>query len=270
MGYTENGGGGIGTSAPIEVFNCTATEQIGDAIFVFGADSVRQANASNMSTMKVVGIISEKLTTTTVRIILSGEVTGFTGLTPGATYYASTTPGQLSTIPSLIEQEVGVAIDANTLFLNPQEIEAPQGIYGTHFQKAESSIVSISTVTGWLPKVTLNTTSLPAGTYRIRWSYGWAYNDGTTDFGARLILDGVDTSVDDYLMYHNQEVQEMGGTGLGRFSGVGTDQAYTNSGTYFKTFGTQATHTLALDWRSGVTNTEASIWDASIEIVRVA
>ena len=148
----------------------------------------------------------------------------------------------------------------------------PAPIYGTEFQKAESLIVSVSTSSTFATKVLLNTASIPAGTYKISWSYGWSYNAGTTDFEARVVLDGVQATVDDYLMLHAQEPQDTAGTGLGRYSTTGTDQAQRAAGFYYKTFGVAAAHAIKLDWRTTTLGlgSEASIWDAFIEIVRVS
>lgn len=55
--------------------------------------------------------------------ILMGVNPYYAGLTPGATYYLHTTSGQITITPPAavgnIVQEVGFALDANTLFFNP-------------------------------------------------------------------------------------------------------------------------------------------------------
>lgn len=101
-------------------WSCTVTEQVGNAVFESVANSVRQANASSTATMPVVGIIISKPTptATTCTIARSGEVT-IAGLTVGQEYYASTTPGQLTTtVPTAtghVAQYVGYAKNTNTL-----------------------------------------------------------------------------------------------------------------------------------------------------------
>jgi len=100
-------------------WSCTVTEQVGDAVFDNVANSVRQADASSTVTMPVVGLIINKPTATTCVIARSGEVTVTGPLVVGQEYYASTTPGQITTtVPSTtgqVAQYVGYAKNTNTL-----------------------------------------------------------------------------------------------------------------------------------------------------------
>ena len=101
------------------LWSCTVTEQVGDAVFENVANAVRQSNASSTATMPVIGIVISKPTPTTCVIARSGEVAVFAGLTVGQEYYASTTPGQLTTtIPTIsgqVAQYVGYARNTTTL-----------------------------------------------------------------------------------------------------------------------------------------------------------
>lgn len=137
---TEVGAGAVGPHGSTHVFNgsdpvpnieilegawaCTVTEQVGDAVFENVANSVRQSNASSIANMPVIGIILSKPTPTTCIIARSGEV-AVAGLTVGQEYYASTTPGQLTTtVPTAtgqVAQYVGYARNTTTLVVQPRE-----------------------------------------------------------------------------------------------------------------------------------------------------
>lgn len=52
-------------------------------------------------------------------IVTFGETYGWTGLTPGATYYVGTTAGELVDTPPANAYPMGYAIDAQTFFVRP-------------------------------------------------------------------------------------------------------------------------------------------------------
>jgi hypothetical protein len=91
-------------------WTCTVTEQVGDAVFENVANSVRQADASTIAKMPVIGIIISKPTASSCIIARSGEVT-LAGLTVGQEYYASTTPGQLTTTVPTASGEVAQYVE---------------------------------------------------------------------------------------------------------------------------------------------------------------
>jgi hypothetical protein len=137
-GVVVGPGGGIVPHGSTHVFNgtdpvprieilegswgCTVTEQVGDAVFENVSNSVRQANASSPATMPVIGIIIQKLSSTSCIIARSGEVTLPGPLVVGQEYYASpTVPGQLTTaVPTAsgqVAQYVGYAKNTTTLVI---------------------------------------------------------------------------------------------------------------------------------------------------------
>ena len=63
-----------------------------------------------------------------------------------------------------------------------------QPIFGTQFQFASDSSVSITTWTTYQTKINLSTNSLPSWSYRIHVCYGWCYDANNTDFIARVLL----------------------------------------------------------------------------------
>jgi hypothetical protein len=76
--------------------NCTAIEQVGNAVYVFADGEVRQANNTNIATAKVIGFIVTKPTTTICTVRVIGIIDSFTGLTPGSEYFLDSTPGAIT------------------------------------------------------------------------------------------------------------------------------------------------------------------------------
>lgn len=116
-----SGGGGSGAAEAVEVsYTCTATEAIGDVVYIFGADDVRRADATALATSAAtVGIIKSKPTATSCVVVTDGEIDVFGGLTPGAIYYvAKGAPGDITATPITapgIVKAVGKAKNATTL-----------------------------------------------------------------------------------------------------------------------------------------------------------
>ena len=123
MGYTVGIIGSSTSVSPPQTYACAVGVIPGDAVYVSAANTVAKASAIGPSTLPAIGIVLSKPTTTTCKLITDGSIDGYTGLTPGATYYVSDTPGQISTTPGTNEQEVGVAYNTTTLIIEMQEIE---------------------------------------------------------------------------------------------------------------------------------------------------
>lgn len=106
--------------------NCTAAESAYDIVYISGSGEVRQADASDVSTGRAVGFIESKSSTTDCIVSMSGALVGFSGLTPGANYFLSETPGQITTTAptasGTLVVPVGKALSETTLIINIAEI----------------------------------------------------------------------------------------------------------------------------------------------------
>lgn len=96
----------------VVLFNCTATEQPFDLVYISAADTAAQADASNSSKIDVIGYILDKPTSTTCNVASVGLITS-SGLTVGLkAYLSATTPGGMTqtepTSPDAIV-EIGLA-----------------------------------------------------------------------------------------------------------------------------------------------------------------
>lgn len=139
-------------------------------------------------------------------------------------------------------------------------VTIPIPIFGTEFQVAEDATVSTTTSTTFQNKLTLTTTSVPAGTYRVAFHYGWNHDATSNDFEAQYVEDTVAIGE-----IHKQEPQDSGGT----FGTTGTSQRYVASKVFYRTL-TAGVHTYDLEFRTDSGGTESSIWDAIIEFWRVS
>lgn len=69
-----------------------------DAVYISSADTVSKANASSVIPAKMIGFTSASAASAgVVPIVSEGLLSGFSGLTPGARYYLSTTAGLITT-----------------------------------------------------------------------------------------------------------------------------------------------------------------------------
>ena len=82
------------------------------------------------------------------------------------------------------------------------------GTFGTNFAYVEDETESSTTSTEWQQKVRLSVVGVPAGTYRIGWTYQWKMSNSSFDYIGRAQLDDTTTLCEhstrpaDALSYH--------------------------------------------------------------------
>lgn len=133
-------------------------------------------------------------------------------------------------------------------------------VFGSEFQAAVSEAIDTSTSAGFTTKLSLITSSLPAGTYYIEWNYQWNYNQNTSDFVGQVDLD----TGAKRLMEHRQEPKDTSGTGPG-----GSDQRHQLSGHSVETL-TAGVHTINIDYAAGSGGQIAAIWNARLTLWRLS
>jgi hypothetical protein len=106
------------TAGKITLDNSVFQTGVADGDMVYWNSSINKfdlAVANGTAAQQVIGVAD----VTNLRVCSFGSLTLFSGLTPGATYYLSTTtPGDITaTQPSGFTMELGVALTATTLFL---------------------------------------------------------------------------------------------------------------------------------------------------------
>jgi hypothetical protein len=100
---------------------------IRDVVYISAADSVSKADADDLTMSQAVGFATAAaLDTASVTVRKFGRLSGFSGLTPGARYYLSTTAGEISsTIPAgtgNVIVQVGYAKSATVLDIAIQSL----------------------------------------------------------------------------------------------------------------------------------------------------
>lgn len=108
------------TSVISTTYNCPPTVAVNDVVYLSAADTVDKADADVPSTQEpLIGMVLSKPTAVTAIVQYYGEMPGWGGLTPGATYYLTDVAGVISdvapTATGKIVQRVGFARSATIL-----------------------------------------------------------------------------------------------------------------------------------------------------------
>lgn len=175
---------------------------------------------------------------------------------------------------------------ANLILTKPRKGSSSGGIFGSEYHDAESLTVSTTTGTTFIEKVRLTTASIPAGDYRITWSFQWNHNAQNSDFEGTVILDGGTPPT--YLAVYKVEPKDAGaaaefldpptnvipydgldGVGpLENYSTTLTAQRYEYSGFAVKTL-PSGIHFVTINFRSDEFGDESSMWNARLDLWRV-
>jgi len=134
-------------------------------------------------------------------------------------------------------------------------------VFGNNFESLDSNVIQQTTSTSFQNYLTLNTASLPVGTYRIGFTYQWSFNSTAQDFLGRIQVDGYNVVSDDV---HRQEPKDAAGTGP-----AGTNQRHFFTGFVYQTFNIEEVHSITIDFASSNGSAAAAIYYGCIEIWRV-
>lgn len=124
---------GKGVSTVEFVADCPAPVAVDDLVYVTGPSvlgvvQVDIVDIADRNKMPAIGIVVEKLTSTHCRVLIQGEFTPTTTLTPGKRYFASATGSitEVRPVPAAngiaFVQPVGYAIDTSRLVFDPEKI----------------------------------------------------------------------------------------------------------------------------------------------------
>lgn len=125
--YIGSKGGSL-TPTPVgDLYTCSASVTVGDAVYISGLNTVDRAIGSATPTPDAIGLATSKPTGTSCRVLSTkGRTPGiFGGLIVGATYYLSdsvaggitTTPPPATAVGTKV-QEIGIAVSTTELFLD--------------------------------------------------------------------------------------------------------------------------------------------------------
>lgn len=172
-GYNELSGwsslGGGGTTD--RVTQASHGFVVGDVLYMNGS-TYTKAIATSAAASEVVGVVSRFIDSSTFELTLSGEVSGFTGLTPGEVYFLSPSSAGALTVtePTVLGQvsvPVGVASSATSLYVAPKR----GVVVGGTNARTELSLLDVNTAQ--------NIQDMAA--YEAGEITGWLYLDATTD-----------------------------------------------------------------------------------------
>ncbi|MBU2483203.1 MAG: hypothetical protein KJ760_19135 [Proteobacteria bacterium] len=101
-----------------QVIPCDAAVEINDLVYLAGGE-VKQASNSSALTMPVIGVVEEKLTSTSCRVVSSGWM-DCPGVVAGMLYYAGVSLGSFTNIEPIspaLKQVVFVAQTNSTILV---------------------------------------------------------------------------------------------------------------------------------------------------------
>jgi hypothetical protein len=187
---------------------------------------------------------------------------GLRGPESMTTSYRLAFPDSRGTIGQLLGINGTSGSDISTLSWYNRNLYGQQSEY--YFRKDNTVTSSVSN-TSFTKKINFTTDILPIGDYKISWNYQWSYNQNTTSFIARLVLDG-DTTDANLLMDHQEDPYR--GYAYGEASA--TMQKITAAGFSVNTFNTNTTHSLSLEYKPETAGRTAYIAKARVELHRVS
>lgn len=179
----------------------------------------------------------------------TGEVTGSGALTLDPTAISNKPAAVVNTGMEIVVNDGGVL----------RKIPASDVMFLPEYQYVADAAVSTTTSTTFQNKLTLNTSNLPLGNYRIAVYYGWNHDGTTNDFEARVQLNAVNLGD-----IHKQEPKDSAWT-----DPTGTTQRYLWARIY-EPQNLSGAQTITLDYRTDTAGVESSVRDAYIEIFRVS
>lgn len=120
-------GGDTGTGFPEKTLEASEAITAGSLVNLWnntGTLQARLAKSTDVGYKATAFAFTAGAITETITVRFGGEITGLTGLTPGVSYYLSTTAGQLTSTapldaPSKLVQFVGIAISETSLLFTP-------------------------------------------------------------------------------------------------------------------------------------------------------
>lgn len=133
-------------------------------------------------------------------------------------------------------------------------ISPPEPTFGSQYQYADSSAPSSTTSVVFQNKLTLTTPSIPAGSYRLGYSYRWGLSQTNNQrfFIAQILADA------NQVYYHQQSTHAP-------------ENQHRTSGFVDLTYGSSGTHTYQVQWaRLGTATPTATIQDVRLEFWRVS
>ena len=111
----QSGGSGSVTGTYTDASGGTIS--VGSLVYISSDDSVNLASSNNESTADVVGIATA-VSSGNVTVQYAGEVSAFSGLSAGQTYYLNSTGGLTTSTTESVVKKIGIAKNSTTLVIS--------------------------------------------------------------------------------------------------------------------------------------------------------
>lgn len=156
------------------------------------------------------------------------------------------------------------AVDAGEITISDQDgnnVDNPSEgfVFGQNFHRASKTSSQSTTSSSYVNYLTLTTSNVPAGTYRIGWSSVFRQSSTSRDYSARVHVDNSINIID----------PNNGGEIQVEPKDSGSDQRIPAAGFGYVTFATSGSHTIDYDFREQSGST-AYTYSAHLEFWRVS
>lgn len=164
------------------------------------------------------------------------------------------------------ELDIGAIGDGELIRRNGTNVVGVPGstsqsaLFGANMVNVFDATVRSSGSTSWQQAARLSTGSIPAGTYRVGWSFNWNHDDKGSQFKAQI-------EQDDTTQLHLQEEKPVADDGS--FGATGTKEKYASSGFRFVSL-SAGSYTFDLDFSTETAGKTSSVWNARLEFWRVS
>ena len=137
-------------------------------------------------------------------------------------------------------------------------------VFSPNFVFFTNDAIGSQTTTTFVDHINENTPVLPAGTYELLTSFAWNYDGTTTDFLARLLIDGVSVDANT-----TEIIRQEAKDNVGTFGITGTDQKMPFMRVDYVVFATAAARNIQLSFASSQNGVRASMWSSRVSLKRV-
>ena len=147
-------------------------------------------------------------------------------------------------------------------------VHGKRDAYGSCFHVFENTglVVSFTAFPAFENVITGMTGVLPAGRYKVTPSYSWNHDSTNNSFVSRLLVNGALVAA---FVPHIHRQEPSDANGAARFPATGTDQTFGFCKPYFVDLPAPQAMMVELDIATTNATLESSIWESSIEIIRV-
>lgn len=141
-------------------------------------------------------------------------------------------------------------------------LESTGGVAAPYDCKEDAGL-KITNSESFVTVYTFTTKSLPAGDYRISWTYFWNTSKPGKDFLAEIYVDNVleRTHIDSNRLTRSTSILDFGNTC--------NSKRLVASSFICRTFGTESTHLIEIKIRTTSTTYTSNIWDVTADILKV-